>query len=229
MRERSLAVAAVLLLAAVAQAHIEIASGPAQANATNEVVLSVGHGTDNADTSSVRVQIPTGVTSVRPMRSDFARPAIEVDGAGLTTAVSWQKKDEDLLATDFGFYKLTVRLKTPNAPFTTVYLPATQVVKHLDGGTATVAWVGTTAADTDAGVEPAPALRLVPAHKPGWNKLAVPVAVTDLAGYLGDAQIVWRDNAAYSSNPTTADQIAHTAGVTPLTALAAGDTIWVKY
>lgn len=219
----------ILLVAALASAHIEVASGVAIANTSQEVVFSVGHGTDNADTSAVRIEIPASVTTARAMRSDFAKPQLETSAAGAPTAVSWQRNDSDLLETDYGFYKLTVRVKVPNAPFTTVYFPSHQTCKHTDGGTHLVEWVGTTAADTDAGVEPAPALRIVPARKPGWNKFTVPVAVTNLAAYLGDAQIVWKGTAAYSSNPATADQISQTSGVSALTALAAGDEIWVKY
>jgi hypothetical protein len=36
-------------------------------------------------------------------------------------------------------------------------------------------------------------------------------------------------DAAYSSNPTTLEQIKSTDGVSELTALESGDEIWVKY
>jgi hypothetical protein len=48
--------------------------------------------------------------------------------------------------------------------------------------------------------------------------------------YLGDAQIVWRGNAAYSANAATMAQIGQTQGVTALTGdLAAGDELWIRY
>lgn len=77
--------------------------------------------------------------------------------------------------------------------------------------------------------EPAPALVVLPARQAGWNKLTVPVAVTDLSVLFADAQIVWKSSAAYSANAATLDQIKTTAGVSVLSALAAGDEIWVKY
>jgi hypothetical protein len=77
--------------------------------------------------------------------------------------------------------------------------------------------------------EPASELRIVPARQPGWNKYVVPVAITDLARYFGDARIVWKGTAAYSPSTTTTELIAATPGVTALSTLAANDEIWVKY
>src|SRR4051812_4289389 len=51
-----------LLLGAAAQAHIELASGAATSNATNEVVFGIGHGCSGADTYRVKIDIPAGVT-----------------------------------------------------------------------------------------------------------------------------------------------------------------------
>jgi hypothetical protein len=76
---------------------------------------------------------------------------------------------------------------------------------------------------------PAAAVALVPARSPGWNKITVPSAISDLSTAFKDAQIVWKGNAAYSANPNTAAQIATTSGVTALSSLAAGDEVWVKY
>lgn len=223
----------VLLAHGAARAHISIISGIAPANTTQEVTFGVGHGCTAADTYAVRVQIPAGVTSVRPMRSDFGKVSIEKDAAGAITAVSWQKAATDALDADIAYYKLVVRLKTPNAPFATLYFPSLQTCRAADGTMSTVDWamLPGAAAPVDGGAadEPAPALPLVPAHRPGWNKVTVPVAVTDLATYFGDALIVWKGAAAWSPSPATTELIMATSGVTALTALAAGDAIWVKY
>ncbi|MFT3837906.1 MAG: DUF1775 domain-containing protein [Myxococcaceae bacterium] len=231
MKKASIAAAVVVLTFAstLAWAHVTVASGPAFANTSQEITFSVGHGEDNADTSSVRIEVPASVASVKAERSDFSAPAIETDNTGVTTAVSWHKPDSELLPADYGYYKLTMRVKVPNAPFTTVYFPAHQVCMHTDGGIIPVDWVGTTAADADAGIEPAPALIILPARQPGWNRFTVPVAVSALSTYFSDAQIVWKGTSAYSANPNTASQIGNTSGVFALTALAAGDEIWVKY
>jgi hypothetical protein len=76
---------------------------------------------------------------------------------------------------------------------------------------------------------PAPSLSIVPARVPGWNKVVVPVGVPALTVFFADAQIVWKGAAAYSPNPATTELIAATPGVTPLSALTANDTVWVKY
>jgi uncharacterized protein YcnI len=221
----------VLALHGAADAHVSISSGIGTANVTQEVTFGVGHGCAGADTWAVKVTIPAGVTSVRPMRSDFGKVSIEKDTAGAITGVSWQKAAADALDADIAYYKLVVRLKTPNAPFTTLVLPALQTCRAADGTLSTVNWSSLPGAPPPDGGEdePAPTLPLVPAHKAGWNKVTVPVAVVDLGTYFGDAQIVWKGSAAYSPNAATTDQIKATSGVTALTALAAGDEIWVKY
>jgi uncharacterized protein YcnI len=217
---------------AIARAHISISSGAAAANTTQEVSFSVGHGCEGSDTLKVRVQIPAGITSVRPMPNDFGKASIEKDAAGLVTAVIWQKADADLYAADIAYYKLIIRLKTPDMPFTTLYFPIEQTCKSADGGVTTVNWSmlpGAAAADGGVADEPAAELNIAPARVAGWNKLKTAVAVTELKRFFGDAQIVWKGAAAYSANAATTDLIKATAGVTPLTSLAAGDEIWVKY
>lgn len=210
-----------------AQAHVDVSSGPAAANATSEVAFSVGHGCSGADTYRIVVDIPAGVTSVRPMRSDFGTPVVTKDMAGTITSVSWQKPAAEALDADTSFYKLILRLKTPNQPFTTVYFGVHQTCRAKDGTMTTVDWVGLPGGSTTA--EPAAALKVVPARTPGWNKYVVPDAMTDLSVYFKDAQIVWKGAAAYSANPNTAALITSTQGVTALTSLGAGDEVWVKY
>lgn len=129
-----------VLLAGAAQAHIEIASGPAASNATTKVVFGVGHGCAGTDTYRVKIDIPAGVTSVRPMRSDFATPTVEKDSAGNVTSVTWQKPTADALDIDIAYYELVLRLKTPDQPLTTVYFPAHQTCRASDGTLTTVEW-----------------------------------------------------------------------------------------
>jgi len=91
----------------------------------------------------------------------------------------------------------------------------------------TVVWSG-----PSSNPEPSPLLVVVPAHSPGWNKIALTAAVAakDFGAYFGDAQVVWKGSAAFSANATVSALIGTTAGVTTLTTdLAIGDEIWVKY
>jgi periplasmic copper chaperone A len=220
--------AAISLPATIASAHIGVSQG--FANTTHEVTFSVGHGCSGLDTSSVKIDIPASVTGLRTLTSDFGKATVETDATGAVTSVTWQKPDQDLLPADTAFYKLVLRFRVPNTPFATLFFPTHQTCKGLDGGVLVSDWIGTMPAPPDGGgPEPAPEMIIVPARTPGWNKWTVPVAVTDLKKFFGDALIVWKDDAAYSANANTAVLIGTTAGVTALTSLAANDEIWVKY
>ncbi|HVH43111.1 MAG TPA: DUF1775 domain-containing protein [Labilithrix sp.] len=218
---------AALLVAVTSSAHVSISSGPAIANTSQEVHFSVGHGCPlpggggNADTIKITVDIPDGVTSVRPMPNAFGKVTV---AGNPVKSVTWEKASGDALPGDTSYYKFTIRLKAPDAPFTKVHFGVHQ---WCTGVPDPVHWTGLPG--TDAGVdEPAAELVVMPARHPGWNKYTVPVDIKDLRIFK-DALIVWRGNAAFSDNPNTAAQIAAEAGATPLTELKANDEIWVKY
>lgn len=220
-----------LLLPVSAHAHVSIVSGPAFANTTQKVTFGVGHGCTGADTYSVRVQIPSGVSSVRPETSPFGKANVEKDAQQNVVAISFTKADIDVLDVDVEYYELTLRLKVPDQPFSTLYFPATQVCRAADGTVTTVEWASVMSAGSGEmdGAEPAPALIILPARHSGWNQFTVPEAITALDAYFSDALIVWRGKSAYSSNPATAELIQKTSGVTALSSLASGDQVWVKY
>ena len=235
MKDRSVvvalgAMAGALLMSRVVLAHVTISSGVGFANTNQEVTFSVGHGCAGADTSSVRVEIPAGVTSARPARGDLGAVSVESDATGAVTAIVWQKADADLFPTDIAYYKLLVRLKVPNQPFTTLLFPTHQTCKAADGTVSVEDWVAAPDAPGVAAgtAQPAPQLVIVPPHQPGWNSFTVPVAA-DPVVFFPDALIVWQGTSAYSVNPSTTGLIAATAGVTALTALAANDQLWVRY
>ena len=218
-----------VVLPALALAHIEVESNGI-ANTSQEVTLSVTHGCSGNDTSSVRTTIPSSVSTVRAMNSDFGKATVQVDGTGAPVSVTWQRATADLLPVDTNFYKLTMRLKLPNAPFTVLYFPTEQTCLTADGGVLVTEWTNTSGmAPGPNDPEEAPAVVIVPAHKPGWNKFTVPVAVDELGLFFNDAQIVWKGAAAFSPNAHVTELIAGTAGVTTLSALQANDEIWVKY
>jgi periplasmic copper chaperone A len=212
----------------LAQAHVSIISGPAVADETQEVTFGVGHGCAGADTYRIEIQIPAGVTSVRPLTSDFGPLELMSDDAGTVVMIAWQKPEDELLPADTQYYKLTLRMKAPDEPFTTLLFPARQTCRAEDGTETVVDWVGQGAGGSEE-AEPAPVLLVVPPSFPGWNRFRMPAPVDDLAAFFQNALIVWRGSAAYSVNPMTTELIATTEGVTPLNALAAGDQIWVKY
>lgn len=221
-------------LASAAEAHVSISSGPAAANKSQLITFAVGHGCQDAalkklDTIKVRVSIPAGVTSVRALFSDFGKPTVITSGT-VITAVEWTKPAADLLDGDDAYYELKIRARVPDAPFTKLKFDVQQTCEDSTSHTQVIVdWNAPEGATTG---EPAPYLTVVPAHSVGWNKVTVPRALTqdEVPTYLGDALIMWRGTAAYSSNSNTAAMIAATQGVTALGAgLQANDEIWVKY
>jgi periplasmic copper chaperone A len=224
-----MALAGVCAVPTMASAHVSVTS-PVYAGTTQELTFSVGHGCDGADTLSISVEIPASVTPVRVASSDFGKATIDKDPATqLVKSVTWVKDEANLRAADDGYYKLSIRAKIPMQPFTTLLFKTRQTCKVPGGATKVVDWFGEVQTQAEGGVEPAPAALILPPRKSGWNKVTVPVAIADLSKVFDDAQVVWKGSAAFSSNPVTAEQIKATTGVTPLTALAAGDEIWVKY
>lgn len=227
----ALALTAVSLSPGQAAAHVGAVPATVTANATSEIHFAVGHGCENADTLSITVDIPAGVTGVRGMPNEFGKVKVNRDAALNVVSVSWTRTVADLAETDDHFYKLGIRAKLPNAPFTQVFFPVHQVCQKPGGAPTTAEWVSTLPSEGEGGPKPAASVFVLPARKPGWNKYTVPVSIAtaDLEKVFGDAQIVWKGTAAYSANPATAAQATATAGTTALTALAAGDEIWVKY
>jgi uncharacterized protein YcnI len=221
-----LAAAGTIFTIAVANAHPTVVSGPAAADKSQEVHFGIGHGCEGNDTYAMRIEIPAGVTSARPMLSDFGLTTVEKDTSDNVKAVTWQKAPEAALDADTNYYRLVIRLRTPNKPFTQVYFAAHQTCRAADGTLTTVDWV---ALPGGTG-EPAAALTIVPARFPGWNKYTVNEHLNDITPFFQDAIIVWRGNAAYSFNPSTAALIKTTSNVTTITdGLHPDDDIWVKY
>ncbi len=215
-----------VLSGSVAHAHASIASGPAFANTSQEVAFGIGHGCNGADTYRVRVEVPASVTSIRPMTSDFGRAAVEKNTDGKIVAISWKKPDANALDADDNYYKLVVRMKVPNAPFTQIYWKVYQTCRAADSTLTTTNWT-TMPGETEG--EPAAALTILPTRLTGWNQYTVPMDITDLSVFFKDAQIVWRGAAAYSFNANTTQLINGTPDVTALTELHANDVIWVRY
>jgi uncharacterized protein YcnI len=224
-----LSLAGTLATSAAAEAHVSAVSSTAVAGMTTIVELGVGHGCSGSDTYAITVEIPKGMTSVRPMWSDFGKTSLTYDAAdpALVTTVTWQKDDKDALPGDTNYYKLAFRAKVPNAPFTSIYYKVHQVCRAAD---ATLSYTEWTALPGEMG-EPAATQAIVPDHLPGWNKYTVPVDIADLSVFFKDALIVWRGSAAYSFNDNTVALIKATAGVTALPGdgVKANDEIWVRY
>jgi uncharacterized protein YcnI len=226
-----LASCAVLLFAGIAAAHVSISAPSAAVAGQNQVLtFTVGHGCEGADTIGIEVSIPAAVTSLRALPSAWGEATLTKDAAGLVTAVSWSKTQSR--PEDDHYYAFQIRMRTPEAPFTTLYMSVKQTCLAADGTESTVDWAALPdeVAAAPMGEEPpeAAALRIMPARFPGWNKYTVPAAIDDLS-IFDDAVIVWAGDAAYSSNPDTMELIESEDGVEVLTEIAADSEIWVKY
>lgn len=218
------------LSSGLALAHVGVTS-PGFANQTQLLTFSVGHGCEGADTSQIEVSIPDSVSSVRAVPSLFGAVEVKKDDAGVVTSVVWTNAQPR--AADELYYQLQIRAKLPDAPFTTVLFPTKQTCKDKDGNELVTDWKATAeetaaAGDSEDGPPPAPAVKVLPPRKPGWNKFTVKNKLTELSVF-DDAQIVWAGDAAYSSNPATQDQIKNEDGVSELKEIAANTEIWVKY
>jgi uncharacterized protein YcnI len=221
--------AAAVLVPLLAQAHISVKSAPSTALVSDVVVLGVGHGCEDGemhlDTTSVTIEIPAGVTSVRPELSGFDTVGLETDSSGAVVAVTWSK--DKALPDDIAYYELRLRMKAPDAPFTQLKFPTYQHCTSPDGSVeVTTDWVGD---EGDTDVSPAPLLTILPARLPGWNKYTVDKKIDALDVFFADAHIVWQGESAYSSNPTTTELIVGTEGVSSLERIKADKEFWVKF
>jgi uncharacterized protein YcnI len=230
MRLVSIAIFTTAMLAAsLAEAHVSIVSGPAASAKSQKITFGIAHGCDGADTVKLRIEIPTGISGVRPLFSDFGKPVVEKSGTAVT-AVTWEKPAAELQADDVQYYEITLRARVDAPAFSTILWRAYQTCRTAAGVETVVPWIAAPGADGD----PAPALVVTPAHIPGWNKITLDATTTvkaaDLPAYLGDALIVWRGTAAFSTNATTMAMVAATPGVSPLAEdLKPNDVLWVKY
>lgn len=204
-----------------AQAHTAFvvnASSNAFAGKSYFATLNAGHGCEDAagalyDTEKVTVEIPAGVTKVRPMDADWGPAKVEEkDANGNVTKISWTRT-APAHTEDSYLYRASFTATLPNAPMTTL---AFRAVQSCNGGQVETAWEGAEA----------PTLKLLPARTPGWNKFTAQANIDEatIKAFFADANIVWSGGAAYSANPVTAGLIT-----TPLTSIPTGAEFWVKY
>lgn len=205
-----------LAAAQTAYAHVSFVANPAYANKNYTATMNVGHGCEDLsanlyDTIKIEVEIPAGVTSVRPADMPFFTATVDVDGSDNVTKITWTKTVEGR-STDMAFYQPTFRAKMPNTPLATLEFRTTQSCV----GDTTLVWEGAEV----------PKLNVLPARAPGWNKYTAQaeISLATVQKFFSDALIVWSNDTGYSVNPVTSALIK-----TPLTVIPAGDNYWVKY
>ncbi|MCA9573929.1 MAG: DUF1775 domain-containing protein [Polyangiales bacterium] len=210
----------------VAHAHVG-ASGQLTAGSSGIVTFGVGHGCDGADTVRLRIEIPEAVTSVRGLTSAWGEGTFERDDTDRVVAVTFEKAEAR--ERDDQYYQFSLRVGAPDAPFTTLYFPATQTCRDSEGTETEVEWRAMVSHDDHTTDEnPAASVMVFPPRTPGWNHYVAPDHLHDLS-IFADARIVWVGTAAYSANAETAALIESDPDVTTLAEIHPDSEIWVLY
>ena len=148
MRRAALLVVACLGLVLVPQAsaHAEITPARAPANGVTEMVLSV-EGEEDAPTVKVAVQLPAGMSNVKPQPGGGWQPTMA--GRVITwTGGSFPQGESG---------EFTIRGQLPNTPGKRLRFPTVQTY----GNGTVVRWIGASSSDT-----PAPTILLTAAVQP---------------------------------------------------------------
>lgn len=161
----SAAAALALLLPVAASAHVTLESAQAPAGSFHKIVLRVPHGCAGSPTIALRVQIPPGVTAVKPqpkpgwaltiVHTPLDTPVTDSHSNPVTEVVGEIHWTEGHLL-DAHYDEFALRVRLPDAPGETIYFP---VVQECEEGVER--WIDTPAT---GGVDdtPAPGLTLTP-------------------------------------------------------------------
>ncbi len=163
--------ASLLVLAALAQpaaAHVTLETQQAVAGSTYKAVLRVPHGCAGSATTAIRIRIPDGMTSVKPMpkpgwqlstvTGKLSQPVSDGHGGQITEGVreiAWTGgKLLDAHSDEFVF-----RGTLPNKPNERLYVP---VVQECEQGVDRWIEIPAPGKSADDYKMPAPGLRLLP-------------------------------------------------------------------
>jgi uncharacterized protein YcnI len=163
------AVAASAIVCSSADAHVTLENRPATPASYAKAVFGVPHGCAGSPTVKVRVQIPDGVISVKPMpkpgwsvetvKGKYAT-SYELHGATITEGVKEVTWSGGKLADDnYDEFVLAIFLTGSLKPNTTVYFP---VVQECEQGVSR--WIEIPQGDKPAHdmKTPAPGIKLMP-------------------------------------------------------------------
>jgi uncharacterized protein YcnI len=164
---------AIALVAGAAQAHVVLENRQAPAGTYYVARFEVPHGCAGASTQAIRVQIPEGVTDVKPqpkpgwkvkvVKTHLDKPITDTHGHQVTDLVSEVDWSGGNLP-DAYFDEFVMLTHLPNEPGKTVYFP---VVQECQGGKMN-RWIEIPAAGKSAADyrEPAPGVELLPKAAP---------------------------------------------------------------
>lgn len=156
-----LTIIALLAGTACAGAHVTLAVPDAKTSSRFVASFRIGHGCSGAATTALRIDIPPGIASARPLALAGWTLALEHQGERVS-AVTWS--GGEIPAEAYGEFSLLV--KTPDAP-ATIAFPVTQscgkTVEHWSGADADhPAPVLSVSAAGGAAAAPAPAASSAP-------------------------------------------------------------------
>lgn len=167
----ALTLAATLVGAGAASAHVTIGEGEVVAGSYSLVTVSVPHGCDGSPTTQLRIKIPESITSVTPTR--VANWTAETVTQQLTTPITGPhgetitERDAEVVYTattplpDDQRDAFALSLQVPaDAAGTTLYFPTIQTCEQGE-----TAWIEIPSDGQDASglAEPSPAVRVVAA------------------------------------------------------------------
>ena len=164
----TVAVAAIAALAPVAFAHVTLETKEAPADSYYKAALRVGHGCGGSPMVRMRVQIPDGVTAVKPqpkpgwhlttLIGKLAVPYDDGHGKMITEGVREVVWSGGRLL-DEHYDEFWIRVKLPNTPGATVYFSTVQECEKGVHRWIEIPEAGKTRGDYK---EPAPQLLLTP-------------------------------------------------------------------
>lgn len=163
--------ASFIVLAALGQpaaAHVTLETQQAVAGSTYKAVLRVGHGCEGTPMHTIRVRVPDGMVSVKPMpkpgwqlttvKGKLDQPIDDGHGGKITEGVREIVWTSGKLM-DEHYDEFVFRGQLPNKPGQTIYIP---VVQECERGVHR--WIEIPAAGKSPNdyKEPAPGVRLLP-------------------------------------------------------------------
>lgn len=146
---------AALAAATSAQAHVSVQPQEATAGGYQVLRFGVGHGCDGKPTTSVRIEIPQGVSAARPQPKPGWRLDVQRSPDGAVNAIVWTGR---LAADEFDEFLILTRLPPAPGPL------AFPAIQACDGAEAR--WVEIAPPGAPRPAKPAPVVNLRPGASP---------------------------------------------------------------
>jgi uncharacterized protein YcnI len=146
-----LVLATVALTAAPALAHVEVGDSSVAPDGTASITFSFHHGCDGQPTTSLRIQLPEGVTEVEPQPVDGWQSSVT------STEISWT--GGSIPDGDEGNF--TAAMRVSGAAGTTIWFPTVQGCPSAEE-----AWIETSAPDEPEPENVAPSIVLATTIEP---------------------------------------------------------------